>query len=87
MLCPFSLRPPPVHLSFGPYLDYCLDNGFIDGVEAKPGSYDKAATQALAKNYDITANGNVAGLERSAMQDAVIPDGVMQAINPMSDVL
>jgi len=73
--------------SFGPYLDYCLDNGFIDGVEAKPGSYDKAATQALAKNYDITANGNVAGLERSAMQDAVIPDGVMQAINPMSDVL
>jgi regulator of nonsense transcripts 1 len=80
--------------SFGPYLDYCLENGFIDGVEAKPGSYDKKATQAMAKVYDITANGNVEGLERNATTGqvgmeggVVVPDGVMQAVNPRSDVL
>lgn len=37
--------------SFKPYLDYCLENGFIDGVPASPGSYDKKAVQGLADNY------------------------------------
>jgi len=39
--------------SLKPYLDYCLENGFIDGVAASPGSYDKAATQALAEPTNI----------------------------------
>jgi len=38
--------------SLAPYIDYCSENGFIDGREPVAGAYDKLGTQALAKDYD-----------------------------------
>ena len=56
------------HRSFKPYLDYCLDHGFIDGVDPVSGAYDKIATRALAVDYRA---GRSRGAEETVRDEGV----------------